>query len=448
MSYFKFKFMSIFRPILKDKEFNLEKRLRLFEATMAGVGFILGAGIYVLIGAVANYSGSAIWLSFILAGFAALTSGLSYAELSSMFPVAESEYIYANEGINKSFGFFAYISVILALTIGISGVAMGFASYFSELTGISNLILIAISVIILFALLNWYSIKYAARVTFFCTAVSIIGLLSIVVIALFSGSTSPTGYFDMPEGLLGVIKGTSLIFFAYLGFEGIVKIADETKNARKNIPKAIILAIVISTIVYIGVAIASVTVLPWNELANSSAPLADVAAAVLGNNAFIILSIIALLSTANTILMGILSSSRGFYGLGQILNKFKAISKIGKRNTPTRAIIITSLIAMIFLLFGDISTIVGFSNFLIFITFIVINISAINLRYRKPNVKRKFKMSFNIGKVPMFSVLGIAISLLLIFNLQTLHIISGFIGSIIILGLYYIIENNKQKSGA
>ena len=435
--------MSIFRPILKDKEFSLEKRLRLFEATMAGVGFILGAGIYVLIGAVANYSGSAIWLSFIFAGLAALSSGFSYAELSSMFPVAESEYIYANEGIGKKYGFYAYISVILALTIGISGVAMGFASYFSELTGVSSIPLIALCVITLFAILNWYSIKYAARVTFISTLISIVGLLSIVGIAFFS-NPEPTNYFIMPEGLMGVIKGASLIFFAYLGFEGIVKIADETKNARKNIPLAIILAIVISTIVYLAVAIAAISVLPWEDLASSSAPLADVAAAVLGNRAFTILAIIALFSTANTILMGILSSSRGFYGLGQIFKKFKSLSKIGKRNTPTKAIILTSLIAIAFLAFDDISTIVGFTNFLIFATFIIINISAINLRYRKPELKRKFKMPLNIGKIPVFSVFGILISLLLIFNLQPLHIISGFVASGVIFLIYYLMYGRKK----
>ena len=419
---------------------------------MAGVGFILGAGIYVLIGAVASFSGSAIWLSFILAGFAALTSGFSYAELSSMFPVAESEYIYAKEGINKSFGFFSYISVILALTIGIAGVSLGFASYFSELTGLQNTFLIALGVILTFALLNWYSIKYAAKVTFTCTIASIIGLLSIVVMAFFNTGTHDVNYLVMPEGLTGIIQGAALIFFAYLGFEGVVKIADETKNARKNIPIAIILSILISTVVYIAVAIAAVTVLPWSELATSTAPLADVAAAVMGNKAFTFLAIIALLSTANTILMGILSSSRGFYGLGQILPQFKKISKIGKRNTPTTAIIITTIIAIAFLFFEDISMIVGFTNFLIFTTFIVINIAAINLRYKRPNEKRKFKMPLNIGKIPVFSVLGILVSLLLMFNLKTIHIIAGIIASISIFTLYKILDRKKdtkeEKNGA
>ena len=437
--------MSIFRPIVKEKERTLEKRLRLFEATMAGVGYILGAGIYVLIGAVAGTAGSAIWLSFILAGLAALTSGLSYAELASLFPVNESEYKYAKEGLSKKFGFFSYISIILALTIGIAGVSLGFASYFSELTGIGSKGLIAVFVILTFALLNWFSIKGAAKVTFICTVASIIGLLTIVVLALLNGNTGTTNYVEMPEGIMGVIKGASLIFFAYLGFEGIVKLSDETKNARKTIPRAIILAIIISTIVYIAVAIASVSVLPWQELAVSSAPLADVAAAVMGSNAFLFLAIIALLSTSNTILMGILSSSRGFYGLGLIFEKFKFLSKVGIRNTPTRAILITTTIALLFLLFEDISLIVGFTNFLIFVTFIIMNASVINLRYKKPELKRKFKVPLTIGKTPIIPVFGILISLFLMFNLQPINIISGTIVTIIIFGIYSIIYKNGTK---
>ncbi len=434
--------MSIFRPILKEKEHSLEKRLRLFETTMAGVGYILGAGIYVLIGAVAGSAGSAIWLSFILAGLAALTSGLSYAELSSMFPVNESEYKYAKEGLSKKFGFFSYISIILALTIGIAGVSLGFASYFSELTGFGNTALIAVLVILTFSLLNWFSIKGAAKVTFICTIASIIGLLTIVALALLNGNTGTTNYVEMPEGIMGVIKGASLIFFAYLGFEGIVKLSDETKNARKTIPRSIILAIIISTVVYIAVAVASVSVLPWNQLAASSAPLADVAAAVMGSNAFLFLAIIALLSTSNTILMGILSSSRGFYGLGLIFKKFKFLSKVGVRNTPTRAILITTTIALLFLLFEDISLIVGFTNFLIFVTFIIMNASVINLRYKKPGLKRKFRVPLTIGKTPLIPVFGILISLFLMFNLQTINIISGLIVTIIIFGLYKLIYKN------
>ncbi len=435
--------MSIFKPIPKKEEFSLKKNLGLFEATMAGVGFILGAGIYVLIGAVASFSGSAIWLSFIFAGLAAIASGFSYAEVSSMFPVIESEYVYAKEGLGKFAGFYTYIAVILALTIGIAGVSLGFASYFKELFGLQNVKLIAFTVILFFAIVNWWSIKTSAKFVFICTLASILGLLTIVFLAFFTTSTN-TNYLIMPQGFSGVVKGASLIFFAYLGFEGIVKMTDETKNARKNIPLAIILSIIISTIVYIAVAVAAVSVLSWEVLATSQAPLAEVAAAVLGNKAFVFLGIIALLSTANTILMGLLSGSRSFYGIGQIFYKLKWLSKVGKRNTPTRAIIITFFIAVPFLFFGNISTVIGFTNFLIFSNFILINLSAIRLRYKHPDIIRKFKMPLNIKRFPLFSLFGILISLVLIFNLDMLHIVGGSIISVIIYIIFVIIN---QKTG-
>ncbi len=435
--------MSIFRPIIKDPVFHLKRNLRLFETTMAGVGFILGAGIYVLIGAVAELSGTAIWLSFVLAALAAIFSGLSYAELSSIFPVNASEYVYANEGLGKGFGFFSYISIILALTTGIATVSLGFAGYFGALTGIENTLLIAFSIIILFSFLNWLSVKKVSIINLVCTIASIVGLLIIVALAFFKGE--PTNYLAMPEGIFGVIKGASLIFFAYLGFEGIVKLSEETKNARKTIPKAILLSIIISTVVYIAVAIAAVKVLPWEILAKSSAPLADVAAHVLGNKAFLLLGIIALLSAANTILMGILSSSRGFYGLGEIFKKFKFFSKIGMRETPTRAIVITSIIAISFLFFEDISIVAGFTNFMVFATFIIINLSLIRLRYKQPHTIRKFKIPFSIGKFPIFPVFGILISLFLLINLETINILLGTLFTIIIVLIYYFLYHKKSS---
>jgi basic amino acid/polyamine antiporter, APA family len=439
--------MSIFKPIVKEKKFGLNKDLRLFEATMTGVGFIVGAGIYVLIGATVGYAGSAIWLSFLLAGLAALASGLSYAELSSLFPINESEYEYVKEGLNRSAGFFAYVSIIFALTIGIAGVSLGFAYYFSELTGITQVTGIAVGIILFFAFINWFSVKVAARFNLICTIASIIGLLGIIFLAIIHGPSVNTNFFEMPKGLIGVIQGASLIFFAFLGFEGIVKLSDETKNARKTIPHAIILSILISTIIYIAVALASVSILPWEVLSQSSAPLADVAAIVLGSNAFFVLAIIALLSTSNTILMGILSSSRGFYSIGTIFKQFNFISKVGKQNTPTRAIILTSIIAILFLLINDISLIVGFANVLVFLTFIIINITVIRLRYTHPYHKRKFKMPLNFKNFPITPVFGIIISIFLLFNLQPIHIISGLVISIFILGLYKLIIYNEVKNG-
>ena len=189
-------------------------------------------------------------------------------------------------------------------------------------------------------------------------------------------------------------------------------------------------------VIYVLVAIAAINVLPWQTLATSKAPLADVAAAVLGNKAFVFLAIIALFSTASTILMGLLSGSRGFYGIGLIFPKFKWISKVGNRNTPARAIFLTSIIAVPFLFFKDISMIVGFTNFLIFSTFIFVNLSAIKLRYRKPHLKRKFRMPLNINNFPLLSLFGIIVSIFLMFNLDLIHIIGGAFIALLIYLLY------------
>lgn len=437
--------MSAVKPLIPAKEHHLKERLGLFETTMAGVGYILGAGIYVLIGAVANVAGSAVWLSFILAALGAIATGFSYAELSSMFPGDASEFIYAKRGLGRSFGFFTMITILLSMIVGVSAVSLGFANYFVALTGLSPAWLVAVGVVLFFALLNWFSSKDSALFNLVCTIGAIVGLLTIVVLAFVKGST--TSYTVMPEGFFGVIKGASLIFFAYLGFEGIVKFSEETRNAKKTIPKAMLLSILISTVVYVAVAIAAVSVLPWSVLASSSAPLADVAAAVLGSKAFLFLGILALLSTANTILMGLFSSSRGIYAVGEIFPRLRGLTHVGIRDTPTIAIVLATVIALLFLLLKDISMVAEVTNCLVFLAFIVVNISAITLRYKESNAIRPFKMPLNIGKFPLFSLLGLLVSIFLLFNLPWYIILGGFIFSTGLFGFYKLLRMRYPFQG-
>ncbi|MFP4523405.1 MAG: APC family permease [Candidatus Nanoarchaeia archaeon] len=437
--------MRAVKPLTPRKEHHLQARLGLFETTMAGVGYILGAGIYVLIGAVANVAGSAIWLSFIFAALGALATGFSYAELSSMFPGDTSEFMYAKRGLGRSFGFFAMITILLSMIVGVSAVSLGFANYFSALTGFSPSWLIAVIVVLFFGLLNWFSAKDSALFNLVCTAGAIIGLLTIVVLAFVKGATA--NYVVLPLGFFGVIKGASLIFFAYLGFEGIVKLSEETKNPRKTIPQAMLLSIIISTIVYIAVAIAAVSVLPWDVLAASSAPLADVAAAVLGSKAFVFLGVLALLSTANTILMGLLSSSRGIYGVGKIFPRLRGLTTIGRRDTPTLAIVLASGIALLFLLLKDISVVAEITTCLVFLAFIVVNISVIMLRYKESNAPRPFKMPLNIGRFPLLPVVGLGVSIFLLFNLPKYIIAGGFLLTIFIFVLYKLIRMRYPFQG-
>ncbi len=409
---------------VERKQITLKRDLGLLEATFCGVGIILGAGIYALIGKAAGIAGNSVWLSFAIASLVAALTGLSYAELSSMFPSDSGEYIYTKKAFGARVAFLVGYFVIAAGIISAAAVALGFGGYLAALLNVNFIIPMAIGCIVLFSLINFWGIKQTAWVNIICTVLEAGGLILIIVLALkFIGRVN---YFEMPHGYVGVFSAASLIFFAFIGFESIIKLSEETKQPRKTIPKALILSIIISTILYILVGIAAVSVLGWEKLGASAAPLADVAAAAMGSNAFTMLAIIAIFSTANTVLIILLSTSRIIYGMSADKSLPKILSHIHKKQrTPWVAIIAVALLAIAFALIGDITFVAGATNFAIFITFAVVNAALIGLRYTDSKQKRPFKVPLNIGKFPVLALLGIITSIFMLFNLDKMVLISG-----------------------
>ena len=181
-----------------------------------------------------------------------------------------------------------------------------------------------------------------------------------------------------------------------------------------SIPKALILSIIITTILYIVVAISVVSVLDWQVLGASGAPLADVAAEALGPGAFTMMSIIALFATANTVLLMMLATSRILYGMGRSFSEKNIFARLhSRRNTPWVATIVVMVFSIVFLSFGDIGTVASITAFLIFFTFIIINLAVIKIRYMGFEKEREFKIPLNVGKFPVIPLLGIASCLVL-----------------------------------
>ena len=216
--------------------------------------------------------------------------------------------------------------------------------------------------------------------------------------------------------------------------------AEETKSPKKVIPKALVLSILITTIIYILVAVSAVSILDYKVLGESKAPLADVAASVFGNKAFLALSIIALFSTANTVLLLLVTTSRLTYGMGHEYKSIKFLSKVNsKRSTPWIAILLVMLFTMAFTLFNDITLVASITDFTIYGTFIAVNAALIVSRYKYPKLKRSFKSPINIGKFPVLAFLGIISSLFMLFHLNSKVVIGGIILTIVGYGLYSLV---------
>lgn len=410
---------------------KLERSLGLLEITLMSIGIILGAGVYVLIGEAAGLSGNALWISFIFAAIVASLSGLSYAELSSRFPHAGAEYVYVKNAFGKQLAWVVGWLIIAGSIIGGATVAMGFGKYFFALFDVPVL-LTAIAVIFVIGLILIIGVKETATFAIIATIIEATGLIIIIFVGLpYFGSVN---YLELAQGMKGVVEAGVLIFFSYIGFESITRLADETKNPEKNIPRAIIISIIVTTIIYILVGISAVSVISWQDLSQANAPLGQVAEVVFGKNSFIILSGIALFSTFNTILVMLLSGSRIIYGISKENALPKIFSRVSKKTkTPFVAVIGVVIASMIFLSLGSLKLIANLTNFTIFVTFIVVNASVIYLRFKKPT-NTGFKIPLTFKKIPIIPLLGILSCIFMLINLSFDVLIAG----LILLGIGFI----------
>ncbi|MES2872548.1 MAG: amino acid permease [Bacteroidota bacterium] len=398
---------------------KLKRTLSLAECIFFGVGSILGAGIYTIIGKVAGFAGNLTWLSFLIASLTALLTAFSYAELSAAYPKAGGEYVYTKEAMGKNIG--TSVGFIIALNGIISGatVAVGFGGYFTELLD-TPVVLAAIGIIGLIFLVNVSGIRESSIVNIIFTVIEFAGLV-LVIISAFPKIGSVNLLEGTESGKASVLMAASLGFFAFIGFEEIVKLAEETKNPQKTIPRALFSASAIVSIIYLIVVVSAVSALPIDRLAKSSSPLSDIAEEGLGSTAGLIIVVIALFSTSNTILSNMLGSSRVIYDMAKKVKIMAVFQRVSNRQTPYAALILILVIMSAFALIGKIEVIAMIANVFIFITFFAVNLSVILLRRSNPQKSRPFKVPLNVNNMPVISFLGMAMTLLLFgFNIYIL----------------------------
>ena len=412
---------------VKEKP-ELKRRISLFGVTVYGVGNVLGAGIYALIGEVVGITGNMSWLAFIIASVTGALTGLSYAELSSMYPKSAAEFVYTEEAFKiRVLSFLLGWIIIFSGILSAATVALGFAGYLANLIGIPSIILVvifAIILIVILSLINFVGIRASTWTNIIFTLIEASGLILIIVIGIpFLGTVN---YFVLPLGgsFGAIFSAVALIFFAYIGFEDIANIAEEVKEPTRNLPRAIIYSIIITTVLYCLTAISVVSILPFEEIASSSAPLSDVASEILGPVGGIIMSFIALFATANTVLIMMIVTSRMMYGMARDKALPEGLSKVSpKFRTPALAVLITMILTTIPLFLGDISIVANATVFGVLITFFLVNLSLIVLRKKKPDLERPFKLKPNIRWVPIVALLGCIVCFGLLFTFDLLTII-------------------------
>ncbi len=416
----------------------------LFSTTMYGVGIILGAGIYVLVGSAAGTAGNALWISFLIGSAVAVLSGLSYAELGSIYPKSAAELVFVKNAFKNRFlgstvGWLTvFVSIISAATV-----ALGFGGYLAEFVKLP-IIASAVLLVGILSVVNFLGIKESSWMNIVFTLIEVAGLAIIIYLGFSSGQINSVNYFDMPFGLNGIFLGFVLIFFAFIGFEDMVNISEETRNPQRTIPKAILFSILITGIIYILVSISAVRIMNWNELAQSVAPLSDAAGKILGLNGKVLLSSLALFATTNTVLIILLSGSRMLYGLsshGSLPQIFARLHP--KTKTPWFSVFIMMLAAIAFVLVGNIVTVANITVFVLVIVYSMVNLSVIILRFKEPNIERPFKIPINIRNFPILPAFGLASTLFMLSQFDVYVIVAGVVMICIAMLLFVFSKNSN-----
>ena len=402
-----------------DPATSLRRVLGLMEVTAGGVGIIIGAGIYVLLGAATAHAGPLVWLAFLVAAVLSALTGLSYAELSSMFPSAAGEYEYTRRAMPEWVAFVVGWTMIMGLVVAAATVSIGFARYAGYFLDIDARAT-ALGLLTVVSTIAMVGVKHSARLTVALSAVQVGGLVLVIAIGV-----PHVGDVDLlsGHGVGGVLGAAALVFFAFIGFDEVITLAEETRDPTRTVPRALLLALGLSTGLYIAVAVAAVSVLGADTLAASPRPLADVMAHVLGDRGATVVAAIAVMTTTNTTLLVVTAASRVLYGMakaGAMPRSFAFVHQ--RRRTPIRAIVAVALVAGTFALFGDFAVVAAVTDFAVYVVFLAVNGTVILLRRTRPDLPRAFAVAGTVGGVPVLPVLGLGSVAFMMTQLEPLAI--------------------------
>jgi APA family basic amino acid/polyamine antiporter len=358
---------------------TLKRSIGLWSAVAINVGAIIGGGIFVVTGIVAGYAGSALIVSMIIAGVIAFITASSFAKLTAWQPIEGGVYEYGRQLVSPYAGFLAGWMWLVANTFTGAAVSLGFAYYLSAAVPGLPTNIVASVLCLMFTGLNLVGAKESTSVNNVFVAVKLAILAFFVVFGVFYANTANFEPFAPLSS--GVLYGTFFIFFAYAGFARVSVVAEEIKDPKRNVPRALLLSLGISMVVYILVGLVAVGLLGAKGLAASTSPL-SAAIAISGNSwAVIAVSIGGLVATASVLLTAILGVSRMAYSMARRADLPQALSKLHKRfSTPYYAIIGTGVIMAILALFVDLSRVVAISTFALAFNYCITNISAYKLK--------------------------------------------------------------------
>jgi len=353
--------------------------LGLFDATAIGVGAIIGGGIFVVTGISAGLAGSAFLVSMLIAAVISLFTASSFIQLTEWLPKEGSIYEYSYRLISPFAGFLTGWMWIFSNTFGGAAVSLGFAYYLIALWPVLPATYVAAIICLVFTAINYYGIRESARLNSILVAAKLLILALFIILGL--PHISQSNFVPFKPFEVGVFYGAFYIFFAFGGFARAAVVAEEIKDAKRNVPRAIILALAISAIVYMLVGTVAVGLAGADRLASSNSPLAEAISATGAKAAVLIVSVGGMLATASVLLTSILGVSRMAYAMAKRKDLPEAVGKLdSKRNTPYYSVLITGFAMTLLVLLVDLTRVVAISTFALLFFYTLANVSALRLK--------------------------------------------------------------------
>jgi APA family basic amino acid/polyamine antiporter len=441
-------------PVVED-EHALQRTLGPFHLTMIGIGAIIGAGIFVITGQVAaDYAGPAVLLSFVFAAFGCLFAGLCYAEFASMIPVSGSAYTYAYATMGRFMAWFIGWNLVLEYLVSSSAVAVGWSGYFTELMqvlhinfpasltnaplcvvgdpppcptitdnatgfmgfihqfGFTGAIMNVPAVFLILALtaVLVVGVRESANTNAIMVAIKLVVVLLVIAFGLSHINwTNFTPFIPANKGTFGhfgysgIMMGSAIIFFAYIGFDSVSVAAQETKNPQRDLPIGILASLLICTVLYMVISVVLLGIAPYSAMTNVPNPVSFAVGKIATLHWLVpIIDVGASVGLASTIFVGLYGQSRIFYSMardGFLPKMFAAVHP--RFLTPHRGTIITGVFAAALAAFFPINFLALLVSIGTLLAFVVVCVGIMILRVQAPNAKRPFRTPYVWAVAPL-----------------------------------------------
>lgn len=380
--------------------------------TLYGLGTIIGAGIYVLVGEIAGQAGLFAPIAFLVAAIVATFTGFTYGELAARLPFSGGEAVYANVAFNRKWlsGLTGW-AVVLTGVVSAAALVNGFSGYFLIFIELPEWWVVIALVFLLGGIAVW-GIEQSAWSAAIMTVLSVVGLVWVLVVTFstIEFNTIEFGDFVPPFDMAvwsGIFIGGFLAFYAFVGFEDMVNVAEEVQHPERTIPRAILIALAISTLLYALVAFAAVFTLPIDQLQSSRAPLADMMVAT-GQGSERGIALLSLMSVVNGALVQIIMASRVLYGMARLElapARFDFVNPVTR--TPVLATCITALVVLAFALWLPVSTLAQITSLVVLLVFAVMHLVLLRLKTLEPSPEGIKTVPFAWPAVGLVLTLGL-----------------------------------------